>query len=228
MHRKIEDNNIVSFAKEGDGEINFDYGLFPRELWVHIASYCEYYSLKLLAKVGTSWRSMLEPLIMKEKVRLQFATPHYDPASVHNFPFCLGDNKYVTYKFDPADDTLRLLVANTRREVIKDYGDPSVECNVFDGLSTLCYYAPSTMLCVCNKRLAHFSLESGKVEKEVTLERPAMGLINSDVRFQTGVDGDNMLCLWWFSEFAHFHDVHSGLITGMPRQFHLRLTCEES
>jgi hypothetical protein len=147
-------------------------------------------------------------------MRAQFSNPRYDFTSVHNFLTCLDDNTYFTMKCDTSNDSMKLLVENTRREVVKDFGDPGCT-RPFSGLSTLCLYNSSTILCLCYRQLSHFSLDSGKIEKIVILEKPLGSVtLNDDVRFKTGVDGNDFLCLWWFTSTVYFHDVHTGLITG--------------
>lgn len=180
---------------------------------MQIATYCDYDTLRTLIAVCKSWEPLISPLLQLATMHVQFRNPSYDAVNVYSFVTCLGDNTYFAMKYNTVTRTDRILIENTKREVVKDFGDS--DDSSFCGLSTICYYKPS-ILYLCYRKLRHFSLVTGKLEKTVELERPADSVhMNDDIRFKTGVDGDNLLCLWWSTSIAYFHDVNSGSVTGM-------------
>lgn len=205
-----------------------NFGVFLIELWIQIAEYCTYKSLKMLKMTCKEWNgenSFLASILLKKKIFTQLENPQPKIGGTNNFLFALDQpNQFFTMRYHEEESRYcRLIIGNAAKaEVIKDYGDAEAFDHCFRLLSTMCKYDQNTILFLSYLQLGHFSLSTSKVVHKVTLERPpkfktseSKPILNDDIRFQTSIDHEKLLAIpWWETPIVYLHDIFTGKIKG--------------
>lgn len=105
-----------------------------------------------------------------------------------------------------------VIIEQKNGKVIKSYGPASTFHSGFKSLSSMAKLNDDIILCLSYYKLIHFSLKAGKVVHVAELkDRPKGGVMNDDIRLQTGVDhNSHFVTCWWWTPEVGIHDPITG------------------